>query len=95
MKMIIILYYEIKPFVDQYKWKEIQFLPHKKDWKKFELNKKSIALNILYVPYNVKEIRHAYKSKYNLKGENQVIFLMMITDGEKCHYLAKKNICIT
>ena len=85
------LYYEIKPFVDQYNWKEIQFLSHKKDWKKFEWNNKSIALNILYVPYNAKEIRHAYKSKHNLKGENQVIFLMMITDGEKWHYLAEKN----
>ena len=30
-----------------------------KDWKKFELNNKSIALNILYVSYNTKEIRHA------------------------------------
>ena len=31
---------------------------HKKDWKKFELKNKSIALNILFVPYNTKEIRH-------------------------------------
>ena len=37
--------------------------------------------------YNAKEIRHAYKSKHNLKRENQVI-LLMITDGEKWHYLA-------
>ena len=51
-------------------------------WKKFESNNKSIALNILYVPYNAKEIRDAYKSKYNLKLENQAI-LLMITDGEK------------
>ena len=29
------------------------------------------------------KIRHAYKSKYNLTHENQVI-LSMITDGEKC-----------
>ena len=34
------------------------------------------------MPYNTKEIRHAYKSKYNLERENQVIFLM-ITDGKK------------
>ena len=37
--------------------------------------------------YNAKEIRNAYKSKHNLKRENQVI-LLMITDGEKWHYLA-------
>ena len=54
---------------------------HKKDWKKLELNNESIALNILYVPHNIKEIRHAYKSKYNLVRENQVI-LLMIVDGK-------------
>ena len=31
---------KIKPFFDQYKWKEISFPLHKKDWKKFELNNK-------------------------------------------------------
>ena len=43
------------------------------------------------MPYNTKEIRHAYKSKYNLNRENQVI-LLMITDGEKYHYLAVKSL---
>ena len=85
---------KIKPFIDQYNWKEIKFPSHKKDWKKFESNNKLIALNILYVPYNTEEIRHAYKSKYNLEHENQVI-LLMITDGKKWHYLAvKKTVCI-
>ena len=70
---------------------ERDFLLHKKDWGKFESNNKSIALNILYVLYNTKKIRHAYKSKYNLKRENQV-FLLMITDGEKWHYLAVKSL---
>ena len=73
---------KIKPFIDQYNWKKIDFPSHGKDWKKFELNNKSIALNILYVTYNAEKIRHAYKSKYNLTRENQVI-LLMITDGEK------------
>ena len=63
---------------------------YKKDWKKFESNIKAIALNILYVSHNTKEIRHAYKSKYNSNRENQVI-LLMITDGEKWHYLAVKR----
>ena len=40
----------IRPFIAQYNWKEIYFLSHKKDWKEFESNKKSIAFNILYVP---------------------------------------------
>ena len=56
---------KIKPFIDKYNWKEIDFPSHSKDWKKFELNNKSITLNILYVPHNTKKIRHAYKSKYN------------------------------
>ena len=42
------------------------------------------------MPHNTEETRHAYKSKHNLKHENQVI-LLMITDGEKWHYLAVKN----
>ena len=58
---------KIKPFTNQNNFKEIYFPSHRKDWKKFELNNKSIALNILYVPYNTKKIRHAYKSKYNVK----------------------------
>ena len=44
--------------------------------------------------YNTEEIRHAYKSKYNLKCKNQVIF-MMTREGKKWHYLAeKKFVCI-
>ena len=82
---------KIKPFIDQYDWKEIDFPSTGKDWKKFESNNKSIALNILYVPYNTEKIRHAYKSKYNLTRENQVI-LLMITHGEKWHYLAVKRL---
>ena len=77
--------------IDQYNWKEIDFPVHRKDWKKFESNNKSIALNIFFVPHNTKEIRHAYKSKYILNCETQVIILM-ITDGEKWHYLAVKSL---
>ena len=82
---------KIEPLIDQYSWKEIDFPAHGKDWKKFESSNKSIAPNILYVPHNTEEIRHAYKSKYNLTRENQVI-LLMITDGEKWDYLAVKSL---
>ena len=37
---------QIKPFTEQYDWKEIDFQSRIKDWKKFELNNKSITLNI-------------------------------------------------
>ena len=51
---------KIKPFIDQYNWKEIDFPSHSKDWKHFESNNKSIALNILYGFHNTKEKRYAY-----------------------------------
>ena len=69
---------------------KINFLSHKNDWNEFEKNNKTIALNILYVPHNTKEIGSAYKSKH-LSRENQVI-LLMITDGKKWHYLAGKSL---
>ena len=37
---------KIKPFIDQYNWKDIDFPATSKDWKKFELNNE-IALNII------------------------------------------------
>ena len=51
---------KITPFIEQYDWKEIDFPSHKKDWKKFELSNKSIAINILYVPYKNEKIKYAY-----------------------------------
>ena len=47
---------KIKPFIGKYDWKEIGFPSQGKDWKKFKSNNKSIALNILYVPYNTEKI---------------------------------------
>ena len=82
---------KIKPFIDQYNWKEIDFPSHSKDWKKFEQNNKTIALNILFVPHNTEKIRLAYKSKHNFKRENQII-LLMIADGKKWHYLTVKSL---
>ena len=95
----------IKLFIDHYNWRDIDFPAHQNgheeseksknimaiDWEKFEQNNKTIALNILYVPHNKKEIGVAYRSKYNGKRENQVV-LLMITNGEKYHYLTLKSI---
>ena len=63
----------IESFINQYNWKDIDFPSHQKDWKKFEQNNKTIALNILFVPHNTKTMRLAYKLKYNRKRENQVV----------------------
>ena len=81
---------KIRPFIDQYNWKDIDFSPTNKDWKKFELNNK-VALNILYIPHNTKKIQLAYRSKYNLTYNKQII-LLMITDGEKWHHLVVNNL---
>ena len=43
------------------------------------------------IPHNTEKIRHAYKLKYNLNRENQVI-LLMITDGGKGRYLDVKSL---
>ena len=51
---------KIKPFIDNYNWKDKEFPSHSKDWKKFEQNNMTIALNILFVPYDTKQIRRAY-----------------------------------
>ena len=45
---------KIKPFINNYNWKDIDFLPTNKDWKKFESNNE-VALNILYIPHNKKK----------------------------------------
>ena len=82
---------KIKPFMDQYNWKETDFPSHSKDWKTFEQNIKTIALNILFVPYNTEKIILAYKLKHNIDRQNQVI-LLMITDGKKWHYLTVKSL---
>ena len=54
---------KIKPFINQYDWKGINFPAQKEDWKKFQSKNKSIALNILFVPYNTTQIVRAYPSK--------------------------------
>ena len=81
---------KIKPFIEEYNWKDIDFPSANKDWKKFETNNE-VALNILYVPHNTKKIEIAYKSKHNLTREKRVI-LLMISNGENWHYLTVKNL---
>ena len=80
----------MKPFIEKYNWEDIDFPSTSKDWKKFEYNNE-IALNILYVPDNTQKINIAYKSKNNLTQEMQII-LLMISDGQKWHYLVVKKL---
>ena len=46
----------------------------------------------MYIPHDTIDIRHAYKSKFNLTREHQVILLMISDDGEKWNYLCVKKL---
>ena len=73
-----------------YNWEDIDFPAGIKDWKRFEKNNETVALNVLQVPLYKIKTTHAYKSKYNHTRKNQVV-LLIITDGEKWHYTALKS----
>ena len=62
----------IKPFINQYIWEGIAFLAGIKDWRKFERNNKTIALNILSVPHNTKTINLAYKYKIHITASAKI-----------------------
>ena len=76
---------KLKPYINKYNWEGIEFPAGQKEWKKFEQNNETLALNVLYIPHNTKT-SVAYRSEYNNKRKKQVI-LLMITDGKKYHYL--------
>ena len=82
---------KLKPFIDNYKWDNICFPAGHKDYSAFEKNNSDIAINILYVPHNTKQIKQAYISKHNERDTH--VNLLMITDGTgNWHYLAVKSI---
>ena len=80
----------IEPHICLYNWEGTEFPAGIKDWKRFERNNKTTALNILFVLHNEKTINLACKSKYNRKRENQVV-LLMIKNRKKWHYIALKS----
>ena len=45
----------IESFIDQYNWDEINSPSDQEDWKEFESNNKSVALNVLYAPRDTKK----------------------------------------
>ena len=82
---------KVKPFIGKYNWGRINFPSEKDDWKKFEKNTLSIALNVFDA--KKEKIYPAYVSMYNSNPENQAIFLM-ITIGEGWRYLAVKKLSV-
>ena len=83
---------KLKPYINKYNWKDIKFPSDKDDWKKFEQNNKEIALHVLFVPHNKKEVELAYTSKYNYKRKKQVILLIITDKNNRWHYLAVKSL---
>ena len=82
----------IKPFINKYNWKGINY-PAKIDyWKTFDKNNPTIALNILYIKEN--NIYPAYISRYNSTHEKQIILLMISYEEEerRWHYLTIKEL---
>ena len=81
----------IKPSMNKYNWEGINNPSKRDDWKTFEKNNLTIALNILYI--KEKEICPAYISKINSNCEKQIILSMILNeDKEGWHYLAVKNL---
>ena len=68
------------PFICNYNWYNIDFPAGQKDYSEFEKNNTDIALNILYIPHDMQEIRQSYISKHN-KTRNTHANLLMITEG--------------
>ena len=62
---------KLKPYINKYNWKGIEFPAGPKEWVKFEKNNKTIALNVLYIPRNTKAISVAYRSEHNNKHKNK------------------------
>ena len=58
-------------FSCDYNCQGIDFPAGIKEWKSFEKNNETIALNILQVPHDEIKITHAYKSEYNHIRKNQ------------------------
>ena len=83
---------KLKPFINNFNWQGIECPADSIDWRKFECSNKTIALNILYVSYNTKQIKQAYISTNNDERDSQAN-LLMISDGTaNWYYLAIKNI---
>ena len=61
----------IKPFINKYNWKGINYPSKIDDWQTFEKNNPTIALNILYI--KEKKICPVYISKINSNCEKQII----------------------
>ena len=54
---------KIQPFINEYNWKEMNYLSGKDDWEKVEKNNVTTALNVLYAWKE--KLQPAYVSKHD------------------------------
>ena len=82
----------VTPFMDNYNWNDLESPAGHKDYSAFKKNNPKIALNILYVPYQTKEIVPNYISKHNKTRDTRANLLMITDCKNNWHYLAIKTI---
>ena len=70
---------------------DTDFSSNQREWEKFEQNNTLIAL-VLFASYNRKEIKLAYKSRYNYKRKKHVILLMINDEAKNSYYFDVKNL---
>ena len=76
--------------MNKYNWKRMNYPSKICEWKTFEKNNPTTALNIYYS--KEKEIFLVYISKINSNYEKQIILFMVPNEKiEGWHYLAVKN----
>ena len=78
--------------IEKLKWVDADFSSDQRGWKEFEQNNTLIALNVLFVSHDSKNINLTYKLKYNYKRKNQVILLKINDEAKNCYYFAVKNL---
>ena len=61
----------LKTYLKKIKHEDKDFSSHKRDWKNFEQNNESIALNILFSSKDSQEITLLHKSENNVELEKK------------------------
>ena len=87
---------EFEKIFKKIKHEDKNFSSHQKDWKNFEQNNESIAVNVLFASQNSEELTLVYKSEHNYSWENNALLSMINDDdddddNEKYYYLAVKR----
>ena len=79
-------------YTQAFNWDEIDFPASYEDYAIFEKLNEDIALNILYVSFNKKDIHPEYISERNFTTKKQMILLKITDNKDKWHFLAIPSI---